>query len=163
LELPDKLVLDGPLWRAVQQHLYRGWGPFLGGPTEIGALAIALLLLVRRRRHGGTRRFTILAAAAYAGMLAVFVVFNDPVNAALNAWTPATLPPNWAHYRLRWEAGHALAALFSLFGLLAVIRCCLIETNSQNGFCGAIQTSLRPPPRAPRDESWFEDISAVCE
>ncbi len=24
LELPNKLALDGPLWLAVQQHLYRG-------------------------------------------------------------------------------------------------------------------------------------------
>jgi len=31
LELPNKLRLDGPLWLAVQQQLYRGWGPFLGG------------------------------------------------------------------------------------------------------------------------------------
>ena len=128
LELPNKLALDGPLWLAVQQHLYRGWGPFLGGPTEIGALATTLLLL-RRRRHGRTRRLTILAATAYAGMLAAFFMFNDPVNAALNAWTPATLPLNWPHYRLRWETGHALAALFSLIGLLAVIRCCLIEAT----------------------------------
>jgi hypothetical protein len=30
LELPNKLALDGPLWLAVQQHLYRGWGPFFG-------------------------------------------------------------------------------------------------------------------------------------
>jgi hypothetical protein len=129
LELPNKLALDRPLWLAMQQHLYRGWGPFLGGPTEIGALATTLLLLVRRRRHGRTRRLSILAAAAYAGMLAVFFIFNDPVNAALNAWSPATLPPNWAHYRLQWETGHALAALFSLIGLLAVIRCCLIEAT----------------------------------
>ena len=129
LELPNKLVLDGSLWLAVQQHLYRGWGPFLGGPTEIGALATTLLLLVRRRRLGRTRRLTILAAAAYAGMLAAFFVFNEPVNAAVNAWTPATLPSNWANYRLRWEAGHALAAVFSLIGLMALIRSYLIETT----------------------------------
>lgn len=30
LELPNKLSLDGPLWLAVQQHLYRGWGPYIG-------------------------------------------------------------------------------------------------------------------------------------
>jgi hypothetical protein len=26
MELPNKLSLDGPLWLAVQQNLYRGWG-----------------------------------------------------------------------------------------------------------------------------------------
>jgi hypothetical protein len=35
LELPNKLALDGELWLAVQQHLYRGWGPFLGGWPRI--------------------------------------------------------------------------------------------------------------------------------
>ena len=33
LEIPNKLALDGGLWLAVQQHLYPGWGPFLGGPA----------------------------------------------------------------------------------------------------------------------------------
>jgi hypothetical protein len=35
LELPNKLALDGPLWLAVQQLLYRGWG-LVFGPVEIG-------------------------------------------------------------------------------------------------------------------------------
>ena len=35
LEMPNKLRIDGPLWLAVQQSLYRGWGPFVGGPAEI--------------------------------------------------------------------------------------------------------------------------------
>jgi len=26
LELPNKLALDGPIWLAIQQSLYRGWG-----------------------------------------------------------------------------------------------------------------------------------------
>ena len=30
LELPSKLMLDGPLWLAIQQHLYRGWGTPIG-------------------------------------------------------------------------------------------------------------------------------------
>jgi hypothetical protein len=56
LELPNKLALDGGLWLAVQQHLYRGWGPFLGGPAEIGALVTAaapFLYGVRIAEHGG--------------------------------------------------------------------------------------------------------------
>jgi len=30
LEMISKLTLDGPLWLGVQQHLYRGWGRYLG-------------------------------------------------------------------------------------------------------------------------------------
>ena len=49
LELPNKLALHGELWLAVQQHLYRGWGPFLGGPVEIGAFATSVLIAFQHR------------------------------------------------------------------------------------------------------------------
>jgi hypothetical protein len=55
-------------------------------------------------------------------MIAVFFVFNAPVNAAVDTWTPATLPADWPAYRLRWEIGHVLAALFSFVGLMALVR-----------------------------------------
>ena len=129
LELPNKLALDGELWLAVQQNLYRGWGPFLGAPAEIGALATTLTLLVVRRANGGTQLLRVIAAMAYTAMLAAFFVFNAPVNEALNGWTSATLPSDWATYRLRWEAGHALAALMSVVGLVALVRARIIEAS----------------------------------
>ena len=33
-----------------------------------------------------------------------------------------TLPADWSDYRLRWEAGHALAAFFSIVAFVALIR-----------------------------------------
>lgn len=47
LEMPNKLAMDGSLWIAVQQQLYRGWGPFIGAPTEIAGLALSLILFSR--------------------------------------------------------------------------------------------------------------------
>jgi len=129
LELPNKLALDAPLWLAVQQHLYRGWGPLLGGPVEIVALATTLALSVMRRRDPATWRLTLAAGIAYAGMIAAFFAFNDPVNAALNGWTPASVPPDWHAYRLRWEIGHALAAALSVIALAAMLRAWLIERD----------------------------------
>jgi len=129
-EMPNKLALSGPLWLAVQQHLYRGWGPFWGGPAEIGALVTTLLLLMNRRRDRRTSRFTLIAAAAYAAMIVAFFAFNNPVNIALNRWTTATLPANWPDYRLRWETGHALAAVLSVIGLIFLVRCYLVEMGS---------------------------------
>jgi hypothetical protein len=117
LEMPNKLRLDGPLWLAVQQHLYAGWGPIIGAPTELGGLVISLVLLAISR--GRVRLLFGLAAAAYVGMLLCFFLLNAPVNAAMDGWTPATLPPDWTGYRWRWEIGHALAALFALLGLAA--------------------------------------------
>jgi hypothetical protein len=130
LELPNKFALEGPLWLAVQQHLYRGWGPLLGGPAEIGALATTLVLVVLQGKDRRTRWLFALAAAAYAFMLVSFFALNNPVNMAVNSWTPATLPSDWPTYRLRWEVGHALAALMSAVGLAALGRAHFIAADS---------------------------------
>lgn len=124
LELPNKLALNGPLWLAVQQNLYRGWGLFVGAPTEIGGLVLALVLAAAPT-PGGSRRWWLVAATCYAGMIGVFFIFNAPANAALVGWTVETLPAEWAAYRLQWETGHALAALLGFTALFAVFRGCL--------------------------------------
>jgi hypothetical protein len=127
LELPNKLALDGKLWLAVQQHLYRGWGPVLGGPAEIGALLTAAALLFVRRSNSRTRQLTAIATAAYGAMIVAFFVFNAPVNEAVRGWTPTMLPNDWPAYRLRWETGHALAAVLAVVGLVAMIRAYFVE------------------------------------
>jgi hypothetical protein len=121
LELPNKLSLDGPLWLAVQQQLYRNWGPFLA-PFELLAVISTwvLAVLVRDRRTIGA--LTTLAALCLTGMIAVFVALNAPVNAALATWSAETLPADWPTYRLRWEIGHGLAFVLGLTALIALIR-----------------------------------------
>ncbi len=119
LELPNKFALDGPDWLTVQQHLYRGWGPMLGAPTEFGGLLTGIAILVQAHRDRLTRRAAIVAAAAYAGMIAVFFLLNAPVNAAVAGLTQPTLPPDWPVLRARWEVGHAIAAVLALIGLSA--------------------------------------------
>lgn len=121
LELPNKFDLDGPLWLAVQQQLYRGWGAVFG-PVEILALLTTLMLVYLRRNNPPAFRASIVAAVAYAAMLAVFFIFNAPVNAAFNGWTVANMPADWPDYRWRWEVGHALAAALSIVGWLALLR-----------------------------------------
>ncbi|MGE0096556.1 MAG: anthrone oxygenase family protein [Alphaproteobacteria bacterium] len=122
LELPNKLALDGKLWLAVQQTLYRGWGPFIGAPTQIAGLALSLILAAWPRTR---RRWPWLCAgAAYAAMIGVFFVFNAPVNAAVAGWTAGTLPADWEAYRWQWETGHAVSAFLSFTALFAVLRGC---------------------------------------
>lgn len=119
LEMPNKLRLDGPLWLAVQQSLYRGWGPFVGAPTEIGGLVLTLVCFA----FAGARRARALwaaAAACYLVMLLAFFMFNAPVNAAIGAWTAATLPADWADWRAKWETGHAIACVFAAGALIFV-------------------------------------------
>ncbi len=127
LELPNKFSLDATLWLAVQQHLYRGWGPFLGGPAEIGALATSLCLAYLRRPLRAVLWMTLIACIGYSGMLAAYFILNAPVNAAVSSWTSATLPSDWTSYRMRWEIGHAVAALLSVISLAALLWAHLSE------------------------------------
>ncbi|MDQ2804366.1 MAG: hypothetical protein M3Y41_17420 [Pseudomonadota bacterium] len=136
LELPNKLALDGALWLAVQQHLYRGWGPAIGAPVEIGALATSIALALIGRGHRAAARWSGLAATGYAGMIDAFFVFNAPVNHALGGWTAASLPSDWPLFRLRWEAGHAIAAILAIFALTAAIRAWLLERHGRDVAAG---------------------------
>jgi hypothetical protein len=129
LELPNKLALTGALWLAVQQHLYRGWGPIIGAPAEIGSLLTSLMMLALRRRDHRTRGLTLLAALAYVGMLTAFFVLNAPVNAAVSRWTASTLSPDWKMYRLWWESGHTIAFVLATIALVALVRGALVETR----------------------------------
>ncbi len=122
LELPNKVALDGPLWLEVQQHLYRGWGPFWGAPVEIGALVTSGLLAFICRRDRVLRLAFGIATAAYAGMIAAFFLFNAPVNAVISAATPHTLPAGWHALRTQWETGHAIAAALSIVALAASLK-----------------------------------------
>jgi hypothetical protein len=121
LEMISKLTLDGPLWLAIQQHLYRGWGAVFG-PVEILALLAALALLILTRADKARRHFYVIATLCYLGMLASFFAFNMPVNEALNGWTPQTLPAYWRDYRLHWEIGHLITAILSLIAFVAQLR-----------------------------------------
>lgn len=97
-------------------------GPFLGAPSEIGALLSSLAAAVWLRQRDLPYWPMPVACAGYAAMIAVFFVFNQPVNAAVSSWTPQTLPTDWPSYRLRWEAGHATAAILALASVAALAR-----------------------------------------
>jgi hypothetical protein len=132
LELPNKFTLDGPLWLAVQQSLYRGWGPFIG-PFEIVAVLATWLLayLVRGRRPAVG--LTLAAALCLTAMVAVFFLFNAPVNAAFAGWTAETLPADWPDYRRQWELGHAIAFVLALIAFCTLLRAAFVEACAGRG------------------------------
>jgi len=144
LELPSKLTLDGALWLSIQQNLYRGWGT-LFGPVEIAALLCSLALFLWTKGDRGHRNGYLIAVVCYLSMIAYFFLFNDVVNQALNHWTAATLPHDWTRYRLKWETGHALAALFSVVAfvvlLQAYIREALMQHAGQNSNVQFVRSS----------------------
>lgn len=92
-------------------------GPFPRRPAEIGGLVSGVALVLVCWPQAWLRRRYLVDTLAYAGMLAAFFIFNDPVNKAVRAWTAQTLPPTWPHYRLQWESGHAIACALGLIAL----------------------------------------------
>jgi hypothetical protein len=142
-ELPNKMTLDGPLWLAVQQNLYRGWGPLIA-PFEITAIVAAWTLVFLERERQRTFPLTFLAALCLTAMLGVFFLLNAPVNSAFAQWTATTLPPDWPSYRLRWEVGHALGCLLALVAFGALLRAAFVASLD------AARAAARPPGPARR-------------
>lgn len=121
LDLPNKLALDGRLWLAVQQHLYRGWGPFIGGPAETGAFATTLALIAWYWTERVGRVARVTALGCYGAMLAVFFTLNAPVNAVVAKWKAAMPPADWRLLRIHWEAGHATAAVLAIIAFVCLL------------------------------------------
>ncbi|MCK6451913.1 MAG: hypothetical protein L6R19_13820 [Alphaproteobacteria bacterium] len=137
VELPNKLLMDGPLWLAVQQRLYRGWGPAIA-PFEIGAIALAWVLVWRSRGQVPSFGLSLIAAVLFSLCLAVFFGMNRPVNLAFARWTAATLPADWQAWRLQWELGHALSFVLWLMGFCALVRTMVLDR---------VARSIPPGPR----------------
>ena len=122
MEVAGKLRLGGAYWLTVQHNLYVAFGPPVGAGIEVAAVALTWLvaLLVRHRRPAFA--WTVAAGLCVTLGMVEWGLVMAPVNDALNAWTAATLPPDWTSYRNQWELGHALhAGLFALgFGALVI-------------------------------------------
>ena len=132
LELPNKLALSGALWLAVQQSVYRGWGPALG-PVEVGAVLAAWTLLPLLRRRRPSFALTLVAALCLSAGLALFFAVVAPVNTAFATWTPEALPADWPQYRLRWEFAHAARAALAMVALGALVRAALADKTAGVG------------------------------
>ena len=66
-------------------------------------------------------------------MLAVFFLFNAPVNAAFAGWTTETLPADWPDYRLQWELGHAIAFVLALTAFCTLLRAAFVGACARRG------------------------------
>jgi hypothetical protein len=134
LEYPGKAKLDGAEWLTVQHNVYLAFG-VVGAIIEVTAIVTTWIVFAQIRSWKLARVLTLLAGLATTASLGIWFGWVDPVNTALKAWTPATMPDNWMSFRDRWEAGHAVSAI--LFGLAfsALVVAILSETeNPQRRF-----------------------------
>jgi hypothetical protein len=134
LEYPGKAKLDGAEWLTVQHNVYLAFG-VAGAIIEVTAILTTWIVFAQIRSWKLARVLTLLAGLATTAALGIWFGWVDPVNTALKAWTPETMPDNWMSFRDRWEAGHAVSAI--LFGLAfsALVVAILSETeNPQRRF-----------------------------
>jgi hypothetical protein len=137
MEVPGKLRMDGPTWLIVQQNLYIGFGPAAAVMEPLGIL-FTWILVFMLRGHRSAFRLVLLAAVSTTTGLVVWALVVSPMNALLDRWTPATLPPDWTACRDQWELGHAIhaalfgAALCALLGTMLAKR-----TDERDGEGGA--------------------------
>jgi hypothetical protein len=129
LELPGKRGLDGADWLLVQHHLYVAFG-VIGAVIEVTAIAATWIVLWQLPNWNLSRVLTLAAALCGSAALAIWFAYVDPVNAALRAWTPETLPGDWTRYRDRWEAGHAAGAVLFALAFSALVAALLSEAES---------------------------------
>jgi hypothetical protein len=130
MEIPGKLRLDGATWLTVQHNLYIAFG-VVGAAIEVLAIVLTWILVLMVRRRRPALWWTLAGAICVSAGLADWFLLVAPMNAALNVWTPETLPVDWTRYRDQWETGHAIhAALFGL-GFSALVIALLTESRGQ--------------------------------
>lgn len=129
LERSPKATLSAPVYRQVQQRLYRPFGPF-AAINEPGALlsSLATLLLVRKRRT--IFRLTLVGVLCHIANTLLWAVLIRPVNQQVETWTDETVPTNWTQCRDRWENLHAVRAVLSVVGLSTQLAATLEDPSS---------------------------------
>jgi Domain of unknown function (DUF1772) len=114
LQRAPKATLPATEFLAVQQVLLRNYGTAMGW-LEGAALVSTMALGIVTRREPVVPLLAIVASGCVLFMVVIWATWINPINQAVNSWTPQSIPPNWATLRDRWHLLHALR-----FGLSAV-------------------------------------------
>ena len=116
----DPEGLDASSYVVLQQQGIRGLNivmPLMGAATIIATLAAAAL-----SRADRTRMIMLIVAAGTfvaAGLITRFL--NQPINAIVMRWSPASVPDEWMALRDAWWRWHLARLACGLGGLTLVI------------------------------------------
>lgn len=133
LELPGKMRLDEPTYRAVQRIYYPGFT--LGGFGDVLGLAAAAALVLLTPMGSAAFWLTVVALV---GMLATNIVYwvavhpvnkhwmkGEPLSASAAAFFGAgrgqASAAEWTALRDRWEYAHVARAVLASVSLLALV------------------------------------------
>ncbi len=118
LEMPQKLSYDLELYTAVNGSLYRYFA-IVGGAYVILAMVAVCTLAWRDRAS----RWTLAAAIGITLSFISWLVLVAPVNSAVAEGA------SWSGLRLRWEVGHLVGFILSLFGFAALAIGTVLEIH----------------------------------
>ena len=127
LEMPAKMTYDGRLWLTLLQTLYGVFGP-TSAFVETGAVTTAMVLAFLVRKRSFVFKWTLLGALCLIAANVAWWIWVFPVNSAMSALTPETLPADWTSLRDQWEYTHAARAVLQIIALGAIVFSVLIET-----------------------------------
>jgi uncharacterized membrane protein len=97
------------------------YGPIMSVlmPVAVVATLVAAALVHKRQATAG---YLLLAGfACLLGATAITLLVNVPIDEVMAGWTAATLPPDWAQIRDRWEWFHTLRTFVTLGGVAATL------------------------------------------
>jgi hypothetical protein len=149
LELPAKMLYDGPLWLKISQTLYATFGT-VGAAFEVSAVVATVFLAFLVRQRMPAFGWTMLGAFSVVASHIAFWIWLAPVNAKIAMATPETLPLDWVGLRYQWECTHAARAILQLIALASLAFSVVIE-SSANAITSTLQrTGLSSVSTHPR-------------
>lgn len=116
------LALSGPAYVELRQRINAAiTRPLVAvyALTFVGCLAVAGLA-AKEGTHA-TAAGVGLAALALVVDLVLAAKGNVPLNAAMNQWDPAALPPDWATKRAAWHRVFAVRQVVLCIGFVAFV------------------------------------------
>jgi hypothetical protein len=93
----------------------------------ISAIVIGLAPVVLLFRAGATSAawMALVGLVFMAGVMAVTLVVEVPIDNQIQAWTVETLPADWTAIRAHWASFHTLRTFLSLVSVAAAVGAAL--------------------------------------
>jgi hypothetical protein len=97
----------------------------------ISAVAIGLATVVLLFRSGSTVSgwLALAALVLMAGVMAVTLAVEVPIDNQIKTWTVDTLPPDWTAIRARWAAFHTFRTFLALGSVAVALGAALVPAE----------------------------------
>ena len=129
LQRAPKATLSAETFLQIHQVLISRYGVVMG-IVEIGAVLALVMALIGIKGNALLTSLVGMALASILAMLLVWAVGLNPINQTVNAWTPQTLPQDWAQVRERWAALHFVRLLLAALGLSSLLLSFIVTKST---------------------------------